>query len=144
MMMIGTREVIHRLSGNWAAGLLDPIVAEPAALNSATPARRHEPRVAERNMCAYELCESIDDESVVIQEGEVFTVNRSAHGILLLMGHHPRAQQLIELDIPESRWRHSKNLYEVQWTKLVPVESQGDLFLVGCRLTFGPTRYWTF
>lgn len=143
-MMIGTREVIHRLSGNWTAGVLDPLAREPLTLTAGTPARRHEPRLDERKICAYELCESIDDESVVIQQGEVFTVNRSRHGILLLMGHHPRVQQLIELDIPESRWRHSKNLYEVQWTKAVPVESQGDLFLVGCRLTFGPSRYWTF
>jgi hypothetical protein len=36
------------------------------------------------------------------------------------------------------------NLYEVQWTKPVQVESHGELYLVGCRLTFGPSHYWSF
>ena len=141
-MLIGTREVIHRLSGSWAAGTLDPLPLPARAAE--TPSRRQEPRVVERKLCGYELCESIDEESVVIQQGELFTINRSAHGILILMGHRPRRQQIIELHIPESRWRQSMNLYEVQWTKAVPVESQGDLFVVGCRLTFGPSRYWAF
>jgi hypothetical protein len=142
-MMIGTREVIHRLSGGWAAGTSDRLPGH-SAVAAAIPSRRQEPRIEERKISGYELCESIDEESVVIQQGEVFTVNRSAHGILILMGHRPRPQQIIELHIPESRWRQSMNLYEVQWSKAVPVESQGDLFLVGCRLTFGPSRYWAF
>lgn len=143
-MMIGTREIIHRLDGQWLAGTLETQAEETLGLTASTPTRRHEPRSEDRKICAYELCESIDEESVVIQQGEVFTVNRSRHGIQVLMGYPPRKQQLIELHIPESRWRRSMNLYEVQWTKAVPVESQGELFLVGCRLTFGPSRYWTF
>jgi hypothetical protein len=143
LMMIGTREVIHRLDGLWPPSSAEPLAEGPLALTS-TPTRRHEPRSADRTICAYELCESINEESVVIQQGEVFTVNRSGHGIQVLMGYPPRAQQLIELHIPESRWRRTVNLYEVQWTKAVPMESDDQLFLVGCRLTFGPSRYWAF
>ena len=114
------------------------------AIDTLTPTRRYESRVKERKLCTYERCESIDEEGVVIQQGEVYSLNRSAHGILIPMGSQPRAQQLLELHIPESRWRRSLNLYEVQWTKPVQVDDQGDLFLAGCRLTFGPSRYWTF
>jgi hypothetical protein len=143
-MMIGTKERIHRLSGHWAT---ESVAAEVGARDrriAAVPTRRREPRTNERKICTYELCESIDEESVVIQQGEVFSLNRSEHGIQVLMGQAPHPQQLMELHIPESRWRHSVNLYEVQWTNAVQVESQGELYLVGCRLTFGPSHYWTF
>jgi hypothetical protein len=140
-MLIGTREVIHRLRGNWTA---EGVPLETRSAPGSVTHRRREPRLEDRKICAYELCESIDEESVVIQQGEVFALNRSVHGILVLMGQPPRLHQLIEIHIPESRWRHSMNLYAVQWTKTVPVESQGDLYLVGCRLTFGPSRYWHF
>jgi hypothetical protein len=106
--------------------------------------RRTEARVHYHRVCEFELCESIDEDTVVIQQGEAYTLNRSAHGVLLLMGAPPHRNQLLELHIPESWWRHSMTLFEVQWTKPVQVESQGELFLVGCRLMFGPSRYWTF
>jgi len=144
--MIGTREVIHKsrpyVAGGVQAGFLVTALGEQVGAPALT--RRREVRVKEQKLCTYELCESIDEEAVVIQQGEVYSLNRSAHGILILMGHAPRTQQLLEFHIPESRWRRSLNLYEVQWTKPVPVDSQGGLFLVGCRLTFGPSRYWTF
>jgi len=143
-MMIGTKEVIHHLSGGWGGESLaaDVILAAGSAVPS-NLTRRREARVEDRKICTYELCESIDEEAVVIQQGEVFSLNRSAHGILFLMGQAPRPAQLMEVHIPESWWRHSMNLFEVQWTKPVHVESQGELYLVGCRLTFGPSQYWT-
>ncbi len=140
-MMIGAREVIHHLSSLSGDSVLLGS-KETMARGSAVPTRRSEPRIDVHKVCSYELCESVDEEAVVIQQGEVFTVNRSAHGILVLMGHQPHVQQLIELHVPESRWRNSLNLYEVKWTKAVQVEAQGHLFLVGCQLTFGPSRYW--
>lgn len=106
--------------------------------------RRREVRVAERQLCTYELCNAINEATVVIQHGETYSLNRSAHGILILMGSRPQVLQLLELHIPESRWRRSLNLYEVRWTTSVHVDAQGELFLVGCRLTFGPSRYWAF
>jgi hypothetical protein len=145
-MMIGTREVI-RATGSCVAGNVQAgaFVAAPGEEAEAlVPTRRREVRVEEQKLCTYELCESMDKEAVVIQQGEVYSLNRSAHGILIIMGYAPRPQQLIELHIPESKWRRSLNLFEVQWTKPVHVEAQGDLFLVGCHLTFGPSQYWAF
>jgi hypothetical protein len=145
-MRIGTREVIHLshayLAEYLQAGLHVRTPGGPASVP--VPTRRREARVAKQQICTYELCESIDEEAVVIQQGETYSLNRSSHGILLIMGYLPRRQQLLELHIPDSRWRRSLNLYEVQWTKPVPVEACGDLFLVGCRLMFGPSRYWAF
>ncbi len=144
MMMIGTREVIHHLRGDWAGRLTPNIggLAAPPPLER--PSRRREPRAEERKVCSYELCESIDEQAVVIQQGEAYTLNRSAHGILVLMGQAPRVRQLVELHIPEAWWRRSMNLFEVQWTKPVQIDELGELHLVGCRLTFGPRPYWTF
>jgi hypothetical protein len=142
-MVIRTKE-IHHLDGPRAAESIAAEIRAGERLMTAVPARRGEPRTDERKICTYELCESIDDEAVAIQQGEVFSLNRSAHGILVLMGQAPRRHQLMELHIPESWWRRSMNLYEVQWTKPVQVESHGELYLVGCRLTFGPSHYWSF
>ena len=98
----------------------------------------------EQKVCTYSLCESFDGEQVIIEQGEMYSINRSEHGILVLMGGRPRKRQLLELHIAEPRWEYSLNLYEVQWTKIVPVESHGELFLVGCRLVFGASRYRAF
>jgi hypothetical protein len=141
-MKIGTREVVHvspSIAESAQAGLR---MGTPSGLVSApVPTRRREERIAEQKVCAYELCETINEESVVIQQGETYSLNRSPHGILLFMGSLPRRQQVLEIHVPDSRWRWSLSLYEVQWTKPVPVDSHGDLFLVGCRMMFGPSRY---
>jgi hypothetical protein len=106
--------------------------------------RRREVRVNEQKVCAYSLCESLNGEQVTIEQGEVYCINRSEHGILVLMGSRPRSRQLLELHVAETRWEYSLSLFEVQWTKSIPIESQGELFLVGCRLVFGAFRYWAF
>lgn len=108
------------------------------------PSRRREARCEVQKVCAYGLCESTDKEALTIEQGEAYCLNRSEHGILILMGRRPRPQQYIELDVAETRWEHSLNLYEVQWVKDIPVETHGELFLVGCRLVLGASRYWSF
>jgi|GEM_PF-1073719 len=108
------------------------------------PSRRREVRVNEQKVCAYSLCESLDGEQVTIEQGEVYCINRSQHGILVLMGSRPRRRQLLELHVAETRWEYSLSLFEVQWTRSIPIESHGELFLVGCRLVFGASRYWAF
>jgi len=106
-MIIGTREVIHEshpyIAGSVQAGFF--VAAPDEQVGTLGPTRRREVRVGEQKLCTYELCESIDEEAVVIQQGEVYSLNRSTHGILILMGNAPRTQQLLELHIPESRWR---------------------------------------
>lgn len=106
--------------------------------------RRQEVRVDGSKVCGYSLCESIEGEQAVIEEGEVYSLNRSERGILVLMGSRPRNRQLLELHVPQARWEYAVNLYEVRWTKILPVESHGNLFLVGCRLLLGASQYWAF
>ena len=106
--------------------------------------RRREVRVGGSNICTYTLCESIEGERIMIEQGEVYSLNRSACGILVLMGSQPGNQQLLELHVPQPRWEYAVNLYEVQWSKVLPVESHGNLFLVGCRLLLGTSRYRAF
>ncbi len=144
-MMIGTGQTIREpfpYTGDARLPSLGVASTRVGTGDVSVPTRRWETRVTEHKLCRYELCESISDEAVVIQYGEVYSLNRSAHGILLLMGSRPETRQLLELHVPESRWRRSLNLYEVQWTKPISVDELGDLFLVGCRLMFGPSRYW--
>jgi hypothetical protein len=145
-MNIGTKEIIRESPisrvGNLNAEVA--IVGVRKDVEVSFPSRRREARVNEQKVCAYSLCESLDGQRVTIEQGEVYCVNRSEHGILVLMGGRPRKQQLMELHVAETRWEYSLSLYEVQWTKLIPVESQGELFLVGCRLVFGASRYWAF
>lgn len=145
-MNIGTKEVIREVPIS-RVGKLNVDVAMVGAhkeVEKSSHSQRGEARVNELKVCAYSLCESLNGERVTIQQGEVYCINRSEHGILVLMGGRPRKQQLLELHVAETRWEYSLSLYEVQWTKPVPVESHGELFLVGCRLVFGASRYWAF
>lgn len=145
-MSIGTNQIIdespmrRRENLNTKAA----VVGVRKTVEASVPLRRREMRVSEQQVCAYSLCESLDGEQVTIEQGEVYCINRSEHGILVLMGGRPRKGQLLELHVAETRWEYSMNLYEVQWTNRVPVESHGELFLVGCRLVFGASRYWAF
>lgn len=144
-MNIGTKEVIHESPicrvGNMNTEAAGVIVRREVETYLS---RRREARENEQKVCTYSLCESLDGEQVTIEQGVVYSINRSEHGILVLMGGRPRKRQLLELHIAETRWEYSLSLYEVQWTKMVPVESHGELFLVGCRLVFGASRYWAF
>jgi hypothetical protein len=122
-------------------------VAQASAVMPATtisPGRRCEARIEYRSMCSYEVLEAIDDESVVIEQGEAVALNRSTEGMLLLMGQAPHAKQLIEVHTPRSGWGRTVNVFEARWTRPVEVESLGNLYLVGCRRIFGPCHYLSF
>jgi hypothetical protein len=108
------------------------------------PGRRCEARMDYRRMCSYEVLEAIEGESVVIGQGEAFALNRSKEGMLLLIALAPHLKQLIEVHTSRSRWGRTVNIYETRWTRLVPVESLGDLYLVGCQRIFGPCHYLSF
>lgn len=145
-MMIGGREIVHQVHPHLGEPLRSVILSglSEGQISRQLVSRRHEDRVTEQRVCTYVLCESIGEEAVVIQEGEAYSLNRSQHGIMLIMGYLPNAKQILELHIPEAQWRRSLNLYEVQWAKPVTIETRGDLYLVGCKLVFGPSRYWAF
>lgn len=117
-----------------------------AALSATTtpPARRGEARIEYRSLCTYEVLEARDDQSVVIEQGEAFALNRSMEGILLIMGKAPQGKQSIEVHTSRFGWGKTVNVFEVRWTKPVQVESLGHLYLVGCRRIFGPCHYLSF
>jgi hypothetical protein len=108
------------------------------------PGRRCESRMNYRCLCSYEVLEAIDEESVVIEEGEAFALNRSTEGMLLFMGQASYGKQLIEVHTPRSGWGWTANVFEVRWTRPLQLESLGNLYLVGCRRIFGPCHYLSF
>jgi hypothetical protein len=105
------------------------------------PGRRCEARMDYRCLCSYGVLETIEGKSVVIEQGKAFALNRSTAGILLLMRQAPHAKQLIEVYDPRYGWGRTVNVFEFRWTRPVQVESFGNLYLVGCRRTFGPCHY---
>jgi hypothetical protein len=108
------------------------------------PKRRCETRVEYRCRCSYEVAEAIDEELAYFEQGEAFALNRSAEGMLLVMGHALHVMRLIEVHAFHSRWGRAANVFEVRWTRPVEVESFGNLYLVGCRRIFGPCHDLSF
>lgn len=105
------------------------------------PGRRCEGRMDYRCMCSYEVLQAIDEELSVIEQGTAFALNWSTEGMLLFMALAPHVKQLIEVRTPRSEKGLTVNVFEVRWAKPVQVESFGNLYLVGCRLIFGPCHY---
>jgi len=103
----------------------------PAAIVS--PERRCEARVEYRCMCSYEVIEVVNEELVVIKEGEAFALNSSTGGMLLFLGHPFQVKQLIKVYIARSGWGRIGIVFESRWTKPIHMESLGNLYLVGCR-----------
>ena len=65
------------------------ILADASAVMPAvaiSPGRRCEVRMDYRDMCSYEVLESIGEESVIIRQGEAFALNWSTKGMLLSHG----------------------------------------------------------
>jgi hypothetical protein len=106
--------------------------------------RRREARMGLRCMCSYEVLEAIEEKPVGIRQGKAFAFNQSTEGMLLLIGVAPREKQLIEVHSPSSGWGRTVNVFETRWTKPLPVESLGGLYLIGCKRIFGPLRYLSF
>ena len=95
--------------------------------------RRREARVEDRHWYTYEMYESYSAGAEAMVEGKVLSLNRSAHGILLLMSEPPRVQQLVALYNPRLGWYRSTMVYEICWVRALPIESESSQFLVGCR-----------
>ncbi len=104
---------------------------------AALPERRREARMDYRHMYSYAVFKAIEGKPVIIEQGEAFALNRSAEGILLLMGQAPHAKQLIELRTPRSGWGRTVTVFETRWVKPIQVESLGSLYLVGCQRILG-------
>lgn len=108
------------------------------AAATSPPERRCEARVKYQCRCSYEVPEAFGEEGAFFEYGEAFALNRSAEGMLLVMGHALYVAQLIEVHAFHSRWGRTADLYEARWAKPIQVESLGNLYLVGCRRIFVP------
>jgi hypothetical protein len=102
--------------------------------------RRRETRVEDRHWYSYEIYESQNAGDEAVAEGKVLSLNRSAHGILLLMSEPPGIRQVVVLSNPRLGWYRSTMVYEICWVQAVPIESEGNQFLVGCRQVTAASR----
>ena len=130
---------------DWNVGNNDAGQASAVMPATAIPqGRRCEARMDYRRMCSYEVLEAIEGESITLGQGEAFALNRSTEGILLLIALAPHAKQLIEVHNSRAGWGKTVNIFEIRWARPVPVESLGNLYLVGCQRIFGPLHYLSF
>lgn len=83
---------------------------------------------------------SVDRDAVTLEEGQGTAVNDSPTGLRLLLGVAPSKGQLLEIQTGDSAFKNAICLAEVCWTKPLRKESQGVLYLVGCRVNFGTTH----
>jgi hypothetical protein len=88
------------------------------------------------------MMQSTDYGVTTLEEGKGTAVNDSSTGMRLLLGIAPPGGQLLEIQTVQSLLKRSIYLVEVCWTKPVREDAQGRLYLVGCRLMFGPSDYW--
>jgi hypothetical protein len=93
-------------------------------------------------MCSYEVLKAMDNESVILKQGEAFALNRSMEGLLLFMGRPPDPKHLIKVHMGFSGMGRTVNVFESRWAKPVQVESLGNLYLVGCRRVSGPATIY--
>jgi hypothetical protein len=128
--VVTQRGLNRRKKGIDHASAVMPAVADP-------PGRRCETRKDYRDMCSYEVLESIGEESVVIRQGEALALNWSVGGMLFLIALAPHTKQLIEVRTTRSGWGRTVNIFETRWPRSIQVGSQGNLYLVGCRRIFG-------
>ncbi|TKB75221.1 MAG: hypothetical protein E8D46_03630 [Nitrospira sp.] len=105
---------------------------------------RREARKDHQDLCSYEMLDATEEGSAVIEEGTAFALNRSTEGILLLMRRAPQVKHLIEVRSSRQGWGGTVDVFGVQWTKTIPVESFENLYLVGCRRMFGPCDDMSF
>lgn len=115
--------------------------ASPRVEHAVSPFnRRREARVEDRHWYTYEMYESHSTGAEAVVEGKVLSLNRSAHGILLLMSESPRVRQLVALYNPRLGWYRSTMVYEICWVRALSIESETSQFLVGCRHVMAASR----
>ncbi len=106
------------------------------------PHRERAERIALMETCPYEMSEAIGKESIVMHQGDAISVNVSTGGMLLLMDQSPRVDQVLQVRVPRAAKAVSQvALAEVRWTRHLPIESGGSMYLVGVRFLFAPYSY---
>jgi hypothetical protein len=102
--------------------------------------RRREARTRRITPCIYGLTRSMDRDGVVLEEGHGMAVNDSPTGMRLVLGVAPRKGQMLDVQTSHSTLGRAICLVEVRWTKPLRVETQGALYLVGCRQNFSAVQ----
>jgi hypothetical protein len=83
---------------------------------------------------------SADRDGVVLEEGHGTAVNDSPTGVRLLLGVAPSKGQILEIQTGHLTLGRAICLVEVCWTRPLRNNARESLYLVGCRLSFGPMR----
>src|SRR5262245_12781214 len=102
--------------------------------------RRRETRSPRISPCSYGLMRSLDQDGVVLEEGRGTAVNDSPTGMRLLLNVAPVKGQILEIQTGNLTLGRAISLVEVCWTKPLLHDEREVLYLVGCRLSFGPMR----
>lgn len=104
------------------------------------PERRREARSPRISPCTYGFMRSVDRDGVVLEEGHGTAVNDSPTGVRLLLCVAPSIGQILEIQTVHMALGYAICLVEVCWTKPLRNHEGEALYLVGCRLSFGPVR----
>ena len=109
--------------------------------------RRRETRKPRISACTYGVMRSTDYNGSIAEEGYGTAVNDSPTGMRLLLGVAPSKGQLLEIQTEDQTLEHPfcLVLVEVCWTKplrekaqeATQENAQEELYLVGCRQSFG-------
>jgi len=102
--------------------------------------RRRETRSPRISPCTYGLMRSLDRDGVILHEGHGTAVNDSPTGMRLLLGIAPSKGQILEIQTGHLTLGRAICLVEVCWTEPLRNDGREALYLVGCRLSFGPMR----
>lgn len=105
--------------------------------------RRFEFRKQSARSCQLGIMQPVDRGTTVFEEQAAVTINESKSGMLLLAGSAPARGKLLEVHADGTGMRSDFSLVEVRWTRPIRETSDGHLYLVGCRMTFGPSSYWS-
>ncbi len=113
------------------------------------PVQPHkEPRIVRRRKrislirpCRYEMSEPPDGERITFHRGYAISGNVSSTGMLLILPHTPRSQQILEVDVPSptSRKGPRLTLVEVRWTREIDVDPGAHMCLAGVKFLFSPS-----
>src|SRR5262245_2862800 len=102
--------------------------------------RRRETRSPRISPCTYGLMRSKDRDGGVLEEGYGIAVDDSSTGMKLLLRVAPVEGQIVEIQTDHVTLGRAISLVEVCWTKLLDRDEGDVLYLVGCRVSFGPMR----
>ena len=125
---------------NKAVDSVSALLPSPTAI---FPQRRCDARMDYRQMCPYEIRETIPGAFAVIGEGGA-SWSMGARKDTSPHGSGTSHEAVNQVHISCSRWRRIVSTFQPRWTKSRQVESHADPYLVGCRGRFGPCEYSCF